>query len=207
MSHALYQKGDVQKDAEGNVKMTTGWRQVKTRKFTESYGITWPRIKDMMLAAYYKIFKRVDVQLKFKVKDEHTEKRKEFITVNRYDPDWKKSKYQEIASLQYFIKYIIHELMTGAVDQYDPNYDVSPGYINFKEPTNATGHKLLKIFNEYEEIFETWEYQDELLHTRKLMFTGFQDSMYNLKALRIRFKGQIDGIMGVKGRFDNTIAV
>ena len=195
VDRVLYSKGEIQKDANGNVKLNNGWRQKKTRIFTESYATMWPRLRDSILAIYYKIMKRINVQLKFSVKDEFSEKRKEFVSVNRGAPDWKNVKYREIASLQYFIKYVIHELMTESIEPFDPRYDESPGYIDFKEPRNYRSRQLYDLFKEYDEIFDCWEFRDELLHLRPLMFTGFKEVMYNLRALRTRFKNQIDLIM------------
>ena len=195
MHRTLYEKGDIQKDADGNPRLNNGWRQKKTRIFTESYKTVWPRLRDAIVAIYYRVIKKIQVQLKFSVKDEFSDKRKEFVSVNRHAPDWKNIKYREIASLQYFIKYVIHELMSNEVESYDYRYDERPGYINFKEPGNKKSQELLNLFNEYNVIFDTWEFEDELHHKRKIMFESFSAVMRNLSALRTRFKNQIDMIL------------
>ncbi|MDE8038896.1 hypothetical protein PT110_06945 [Erysipelothrix rhusiopathiae] len=199
----LYEKGDIQKDAEGNVKTTSGWRQKKTRIFTESYKTLVPRLKDAMLAVFYCVFKKINPMLKFKVRDEYSNKRKEFVTVSRAAPDWKNIKYREIASLQYFVKYVIHELMTNDIDNYHYYGEDS---IDFMDPPTPYSIELRNLFLQYDKIFKSWMFEDEWNQTRNIMFENYHSVMHHLTYLRTMFKKQVNQIV-VKHKKDKPTSL
>lgn len=123
---------------------------------------------------------------------------REFITVNRNAEDWKNVKYREIAALQYFVKYVIHELMSDDIDNwsiYEPDSWSERRYIDFDNPPTAYSKALRNLFKEYERIFNTWEFTDAEGELRKIMFDSNNEVIPNLRILRDKFKKQINKIL------------
>lgn len=130
--------------------------------------------------------------------DGNSTKDREFINVNRNAAEWKNIKYREIASLQYFIKYVIHELMSDDIDnwkQHEPDSWNERRYIDFDNPPTALSKSLKDLFKQYNQIFNKWEYTSIDGETRKIMFASNEEVIPNLRELRDKFKHQINSIL------------
>ncbi|QIK56996.1 hypothetical protein G7059_03600 [Erysipelothrix sp. HDW6A] len=216
----LHKEGDIQYDKDGKPKMMNGWRQNKTRIFAESLKTSSRRWRDAFVAAFYCILRQNEPGLKFKLKkfayDADYELLKndieelnkliasrpdrEYVRVNRDGPDWKNIKYREIASLQYFIKYVIHELISDDIDNwrtYEPDAWNGLRYIDYENPPTAYGKALRDLFKNFNHIFNTWEFIDDKGVTRKIMFDEPAETLINLKDLRERFKSQVNKLLTI----------
>ncbi|CAM4165226.1 hypothetical protein [Erysipelothrix aquatica] len=130
--------------------------------------------------------------------DKQSKKDREFINVNRNAAEWKNIKYREIASLQYFVKYVIHELMSDDIDnwkQYEPDSWNERRYIDFDNPPTALSKSLKDLFTQYNQVFNKWEYTSIGGETRKIMFASNEEVIPNLRELRDKFKHQINSIL------------
>lgn len=180
-------KGDPQKDASGEPILTSGWRQKKTRIFAESYKTVRPRMHDTLIAIYYKVFRQINAWVRYK--STWTADR---LRLNREAPEWKNTKYRELAALQYYIKYVIHRLLTDDIDNYK-HYDMqNVGYKDVTDPPTVYSRKLLDLFNKYKAVFKKpWTYQDELKENCNIMYGKFNVTMDHIRHLKVMFKAEL----------------
>ncbi|QIK86386.1 hypothetical protein G7061_07080 [Erysipelothrix sp. HDW6B] len=130
--------------------------------------------------------------------DKQSKQDREFIKVNRSAAEWKNIKYREIASLQYFIKHVIHELMSDDIDNWknhEPDSWNGRRYIDFDNPPTALSNSLRDLFKKYNQIFNKWEYTSIDGEPRKIMFAPNEEVIPNIRELRDKFKHQINSIL------------
>ena len=182
-------KGDVQRDKNGEPIMTNGWRQKKTRIFVESYETVRPRLMDMLVAVYYKVFRTMNITLKYRSK--HHDR----LVINRFATDWKNTKYREIASLQYYIRNVIHRLLVDDIDNYKLYEPDAYSFENYIDPPTPYGQSLMQLFNTYKKIFKEWKFTDKYGNEQGIMTVKYPEAMFNLYSLRKQFKQELNDIV------------